>query len=58
LKGKIFRVTHMGEYDHLDMIALMSALELALLGRGYGIELGAGLAATQRAYHAQSAGTK
>ncbi|MGH7492976.1 MAG: pyridoxal-phosphate-dependent aminotransferase family protein [bacterium] len=58
LKGKIFRVTHMGDYDHLDMIALMSALELALLNLGCKTELGAGLAAMQRTHHAQLAGMK
>jgi aspartate aminotransferase-like enzyme len=50
LKGKIFRVTHMGYYDHLDMVALMAALELALRDLGWKFELGAGVAAMQKAY--------
>jgi aspartate aminotransferase-like enzyme len=50
LKGKIFRVTHMGYYDHLDMVALMAALELALRDLGWKFELGAGVAGMQRAY--------
>ncbi len=58
LQGKIFRMTHMGDYDHLDMMALMSALELTLLELGWKVELGAGLAAVQRAYHQQLAGMK
>ena len=58
LQGKIFRVTHMGDYDRLDMIALMSALELTLLELGWNFEPGAGLSAMQRAYHQQLAGTK
>lgn len=50
LKGKIFRVTHMGHYDHLDMIALMAALELTLHDLGWKFELGAGVAAMQKVY--------
>ncbi len=53
LKGKIFRVTHMGAYDYLDMIAIMSAVELTLSALGWKIELGAGLTAMQQAYHQQ-----
>lgn len=49
LKGKIFRVTHMGDYDHLDMVALMAALELTLRDLGWKFELGAGVAAMQKA---------
>ncbi|MEK7727053.1 MAG: alanine--glyoxylate aminotransferase family protein, partial [candidate division KSB1 bacterium] len=51
LKGKIMRVTHMGDYDHLDMIAMLAALELTLQELGWKFECGAGLAAMQRAYH-------
>jgi len=50
LKGKIFRMTHMGHYDHLDMVALMAALELALRDLGWKFELGAGVAAVQKVY--------
>lgn len=50
LKGKIFRMTHMGYYDHLDMIALIAALELALRDLGWKFELGAGVAAMQQTY--------
>jgi aspartate aminotransferase-like enzyme len=48
LKGKIFRITHMGYYDHLDMVALMAALELALRDLGWKFELGAGVATMQQ----------
>jgi aspartate aminotransferase-like enzyme len=54
LKGKIFRVTHMGYYDHLDMVALLAGLELALRDLGWKFELGAGLAAAQKMYATQS----
>jgi aspartate aminotransferase-like enzyme len=57
LKGKIFRMTHMGHYDHLDMVALMAALELALRDLGWKFELGAGIAAMQKKrFNAWSAG--
>lgn len=53
LKGKIFRVTHMGDYDHLDMIGLMAAIEMALAELGWPVEWGRGLAAMQRAFNEQ-----
>lgn len=51
LKGKIMRVTHMGDYDHLDMIAMLAAVEMTLRELGWKFEWGAGLAAMQRAYN-------
>jgi len=51
LKGKIMRVTHMGDYDHLDMVAMLAALEMTLQELGWKFEWGAGLAAMQRAYN-------
>lgn len=50
LQGKIMRVTHMGDYDHFDMIALLAAVEMTLHEMGAGITWGAGLAAVQRSY--------
>jgi aspartate aminotransferase-like enzyme len=50
VKGKIFRITHMGYYDHLDMVAVMAAVELALRDLGWKLELGAGVAAVQKVY--------
>lgn len=54
LKGKIMRVTHMGDYDHCDMLAVMGALEMTLHDLGWKFEWGAGLAAMQRAYHGKA----
>jgi serine---pyruvate transaminase len=48
--GKIFRVSHLGYYDELDMIACMAALERALAAAGYTFEHGAGVAAMHRAF--------
>jgi aspartate aminotransferase-like enzyme len=50
LKGKIFRVAHMGYYDHLDMVSFASAMEMALRDMGWKFELGTAVAAVQTAY--------
>jgi len=50
LKGKIFRVAHMGYYDHLDMIAFASAMEMALHDLGWEFELGKAVSTVQRSY--------
>jgi aspartate aminotransferase-like enzyme len=49
-KDKIFRVSHLGYYDELDMIAFVGALERTLSAVGYKFSVGAGLAATQQAF--------
>jgi aspartate aminotransferase-like enzyme len=45
--GRIFRVAHLGYYDELDMITMLSALEMALLSCGYHFEIGKGIGAAQ-----------
>jgi aspartate aminotransferase-like enzyme len=47
LKGKIFRIAHMGYFDVMDMIQLISGLELALNKVGYKVELGRGVKKAQ-----------
>ena len=49
LKGKIFRLGHMGYIDQWDVLAAIAALELALLEMGHSCEVGAGVAAFQQA---------
>ncbi|MBI5474910.1 MAG: alanine--glyoxylate aminotransferase family protein [Ignavibacteriae bacterium] len=49
-KDKIFRVSHLGYYDELDMIAFVGALERTLSTVGYKFTVGSGLAATQNAF--------
>jgi serine---pyruvate transaminase len=46
--GKIFRVSHLGYYDELDMVTVAAAIERALLKSGYKFELGAGVAAVHK----------
>lgn len=50
LADKIFRVGHLGWQDQGDMLAVIGAIEVALLRSGHSIEPGAGLSAAQRAY--------
>ena len=49
LKGKIWRLAHMGYIDQFEVLAALSGLELVLLEVGFGLEPGAGVAAAQRA---------
>lgn len=46
-KDKIFRVSHLGFYDELDMITVIGAIELSLTESGYEFETGSGTKAVQ-----------
>ncbi|ABF39119.1 phosphoserine aminotransferase apoenzyme / L-aspartate aminotransferase apoenzyme [Candidatus Koribacter versatilis Ellin345] len=52
MKGKIFRVAHLGYYDYLDTIAIVGALEhvLASISKPAHVEFGPGLRAAQFVY--------
>ncbi len=45
LKGKIFRIAHVGYFDDFDILVSMAALERSLLHCGHDITIGSGLAA-------------
>ncbi|HHL40501.1 MAG TPA: alanine--glyoxylate aminotransferase family protein [Deltaproteobacteria bacterium] len=47
LKGKIFRIAHLGYIDTFDMIIAVSTIEMALSKFGHPVELGKGVAAAQ-----------
>nr|HID58711.1 alanine--glyoxylate aminotransferase family protein [Desulfobacterales bacterium] len=47
LKGKIFRIAHMGYIGPFDIILTVSAVEMALKELGHALELGAGVKAVQ-----------
>ena len=47
LKGKIFRVAHMGFVDSFDILALISVLEMVLVQMGHKVKQGAGVAAAE-----------
>ncbi len=42
-KGKIIRIAHLGYYERLDMVMVISALEMLLKEMGHRFELGAGV---------------
>ncbi|HAV21908.1 MAG TPA: aminotransferase [Bacteroidetes bacterium] len=48
--GKIFRISHLGYYDELDMVTMISALELTLKECGFEFELGAGIRAAEASF--------
>ena len=50
MKGKLFRIAHLGLYDYLDTIAVIGALEHVLAELERPVELGAGLRAAQLVY--------
>ncbi|HXE91961.1 MAG TPA: alanine--glyoxylate aminotransferase family protein [Terriglobales bacterium] len=50
MKGKLFRIAHLGYYDYLDTVAVLAALEQVLLRVGAPVELGAGLRVAQQVY--------
>jgi len=52
-KGKIIRIAHLGYYDRLDMIMVISALEMLLKEMGYRFELGAGVKAAEEVLMSQ-----
>lgn len=47
-KGKLFRISHLGYYDELDMITMISALEFTLKEAGYEFEASSGVNAIQK----------
>lgn len=54
LKGKIFRIGHLGFYDELDVLTVLAAVEIALNKLGHRCELGKGVGAAA-AYLSESA---
>ena len=47
LKGKIFRVSHMGYMDSFDVISAIAAIEMVLKGLGHPVQLGKGVGRAQ-----------
>lgn len=47
LKGKVFRIGHLGYYDELDIVRGLAALEMALGSMGYPVKRGAAVAAAE-----------
>ncbi len=50
MKGRIFRLAHLGYYDAPDLFAVLAALEIVLHKLGHKIELGSGVRAAEEVY--------
>jgi alanine-glyoxylate transaminase / serine-glyoxylate transaminase / serine-pyruvate transaminase len=48
LKGRVFRIGHLGSLNELELLGTLAGTELALCAAGVPLELGAGVAAAQR----------
>lgn len=51
--GRIFRISHLGYYDELDMLSVIGGLEFTLRSMSVPFEIGSGVAAVQRAFLAE-----
>ena len=50
MKGKIFRIAHLGYFDFADLFAVIAGLEIILNANGHSVAYGSGVAAAQRVY--------
>ncbi|MEN6536130.1 MAG: alanine--glyoxylate aminotransferase family protein [Bryobacteraceae bacterium] len=50
MKGKIFRIAHLGYFDFADLFAVIAELEIILAANGHEVKFGSGVAAVQRVY--------
>ena len=55
MKGRIFRIAHLGYFDIADLFAVIAELELILEANGVPVKLGTGVAAVQRFYAQETA---
>jgi aspartate aminotransferase-like enzyme len=55
LKGKLFRLGHIGYYDEGDILRLVQAFESALLDHGSSVAPGAGVRAAQESFRKSQA---
>jgi len=47
VKGKLFRIGHLGSLNELELLGVLAGIEMALKSFGVKIPLGAGLAAAE-----------
>ena len=50
MKGKLFRIAHLGYYDYLDTVGITAALEQVLAQAGREVQFGAGVRAAQETF--------
>jgi aspartate aminotransferase-like enzyme len=51
LKGKVFRIGHLGNYDQLDILRGLAAIEMTLTEMGYPVKPGAAVAAAEAVFN-------
>jgi serine---pyruvate transaminase len=56
LKGKVFRIGHLGHYDRFDIVRCLAALELTLEAMGYPVKRGAAVAAAEGVFASAAEG--
>jgi aspartate aminotransferase-like enzyme len=54
LKGKVFRIGHLGHYDRFDIVRCLAALEMTLEAMGYPTKRGAAVAAAEGVFASAS----
>jgi alanine-glyoxylate transaminase/serine-glyoxylate transaminase/serine-pyruvate transaminase len=50
IRGKVFRIGHLGALNELEVLGTLGGVEMALVEAGIPIELGAGVAAAQKSF--------
>jgi alanine-glyoxylate transaminase/serine-glyoxylate transaminase/serine-pyruvate transaminase len=50
IRGKVFRIGHLGALNELEVLGTLGGVELALAEAGVPVELGSGVAAAQRSF--------
>jgi serine---pyruvate transaminase len=56
MKGKVFRIGHLGNYDRFDIIRCLAALEMTLEEMGYPVKRGSAVAAAEGVFAQSRAG--
>jgi aspartate aminotransferase-like enzyme len=58
MKGKIFRIAHLGYFDFADLFGVIAELEIILAANGHPVTFGKGVAAVQKIYTEAAAAAK
>jgi aspartate aminotransferase-like enzyme len=58
MKGRIFRIAHIGYIDFPDLFSFIAQLEIVLTAVGFPVRFGSGVAAAQHAYAESALGEK
>jgi aspartate aminotransferase-like enzyme len=58
MKGKIFRIAHLGYFDFADLFGVVAELEIILAANGHPVQFGKGVAAVQKVYIEAAAAKK